>query len=149
MLVDNGKSYDTLILGGEGEWCRGEGRILRNSKGERFIKRFAPFAKYLASCNVVELRERRGVGHKKDTIYLYIDHLSFDLLAKLLPGISEIAAIFSGVDVIKEPIPMVPPRTLEDRRNTHQPPLVRVLPTYFHFDRWFAQDDVVPWSVPR
>jgi succinate dehydrogenase / fumarate reductase flavoprotein subunit len=96
------------------EGSRGEGGYLTNSEGERFMERYAPSAKDLASRDVVsramtmEIREGRGVGAKKDHIFLHLDHLDPKILHERLPGISESAKIFAGVDVTKEPIPVLP-----------------------------------------
>src|SRR6202162_3475645 len=96
------------------EGARGEGGYLVNSEGERFMERYAPSAKDLASRDVVsramtiEIREGRGVGKKKDHIFLHLDHLDPKVLHERLPGISESARIFAGVDLTKEPIPVLP-----------------------------------------
>jgi succinate dehydrogenase / fumarate reductase flavoprotein subunit len=96
------------------EGVRGEGGYLTNSEGERFMERYAPSAKDLASRDVVsramtiEIREGRGVGPKKDHIFLHLDHLDPKMIAERLPGISESSRIFAGVDVTKEPIPVIP-----------------------------------------
>jgi succinate dehydrogenase / fumarate reductase flavoprotein subunit len=96
------------------EGARGEGGYLTNSEGERFMERYAPNAKDLASRDVVsramtiEIREGRGVGKNKDHIFLHLDHLDPKVLHERLPGISETARIFAGVDVTKEPIPVLP-----------------------------------------
>ncbi|WP_264730793.1 succinate dehydrogenase flavoprotein subunit [Wolbachia endosymbiont (group B) of Episyrphus balteatus] len=96
------------------EGCRGEGGYLVNSQGEKFMERYAPKAKDLASRDVVsramtiEIREGRGVGPKKDHMYLNISHLDPEVIKLRLPGISETAKTFAGVDVTKDPIPVIP-----------------------------------------
>ncbi len=96
------------------EGARGEGGYLTNSEGERFMERYAPSAKDLASRDVVsrsmamEIREGRGVGEHKDHIFLHLDHIAPEILAERLPGITESGKTFAGVDLTRQPLPVTP-----------------------------------------